>query len=255
MRLLILTLAIGSAALALAQVTAPMRSSLGEGYLPAGAAPDSVALVPPPPLPGSPAAARDEAAAKEALSLRGTPRWKLAIADAELREASATAAMSCAAGFRIGPTDTPATDRLLRRAAADLGLSTAAAKRHYKRARPFTVNGAPVCTPDMESVLRADFSYPSGHAAIGYGWGLILAELVPDRTAHLVMRGRAFADSRRVCNVHWLSDTEEARNVAAAMVARLHAEPAFVADLDAAKREIAALKKQPADCAADAALR
>lgn len=253
MRLILLAVALAS--VAAAQAPAPVRSSLGQGYLPAGAAPDSMALVPPPPAPGSLAAARDEAAAAEALALRGSPRWTLATSDAELRGAAATATMSCAAGRRIGPTETPVLDRLLRRAAADLGLSTAAAKRQYKRARPFTVNGATTCTPDMETVLRGDFSYPSGHSAIGFGWGLILAELVPDRAAQLTARGRAFGDSRRICNAHWLSDTEEARVVAAAMVARLHAERAFMADMVKAKRELARAKPVAPDCTADAALR
>jgi acid phosphatase (class A) len=65
-----------------------------------------------------------------------------------------------------------------------------------------------------------------------------MAELVPDRAAQLVARGRAFGDSRRVCNVHWLSDVEEGRVVSTAVFARLHAEPAFRADLDAVRAEL-----------------
>jgi acid phosphatase (class A) len=124
-------------------------------------------------------------------------------------------------------------------------------KRKYQRARPFTVNNQPVCTPKDEAVLRSDGSYPSGHSAIGYGWGLILAELVPDRAAQLVARGRAFGDSRRVCNVHWLSDVEEGRVVSTAVFARLHAEPVFRADLDAVRAELAEQRAALAtpDCA------
>ena len=101
--------------------------------------------------------------------------------------------------------------------------------------RPFTVNGRPSCTPAHEAILRADGSYPSGHSALGYGWGLILAEAIPGRAAELVARGRSFGDSRRICNVHWLSDIEEGRIVATAVVARHNAEPAFQADLAAAR--------------------
>jgi NAD(P)-dependent dehydrogenase (short-subunit alcohol dehydrogenase family) len=54
--------------------------------------------------------------------------------------------------------------------------------------------------------------------------------------------GRAFAQSPVVCNVHWLSDTEQGSIMGAAVVARLHAEPEFRADLDAARAEIAAAR-------------
>ena len=69
-------------------------------------------------------------------------------------------------------------------------------------------------------------------------------------------RGRAFGDSRRICNVHWLSDIEEGRVVASAVVARMNAEPAFQADLAAARAEVAALKdRNPGTtCDAEAAL-
>src|SRR5258706_242784 len=110
----------------------------------------------------------------------------------------AAAAFACAAGAALGGPATPATDHLLLRAMADLGMSTAVIKRTYKRPRPFMVNGQPTCTPDWESKLRQDGSYPSGHSAIGYGIGLILAELIPDRASRLVARGREFGDSRRI---------------------------------------------------------
>ena len=161
---------------------------------------------------------------------------------------------SGAAGFAIGPDTTPATHRLLRRAMLDLAVSTGGAKTKYQRARPFMENSQPSCTPNQEAFLRKDGSYPSGHSAIGYGWGLMLAELVPARATELVSRGRAFGESRRVCNVHWLSDIEEGRIVASATFAKLQSSPAFQADLKAAQAEIAAgnLPAPKHDCAKEA---
>jgi acid phosphatase (class A) len=232
----------------------PARTSLGEGYLKSGPLPDSLRWSPPPPAPGSTAERRDIEAAQAAVALRGSPRWQLATRDADLGP-HASDAFSCAAGLDIGPDTTPKLDHLLRKSAANLGLSTWAIKNQYKRPRPFMVNGQPTCSPKAEPQLRADGSYPSGHSAIGFGWGLILTELIPDREALLVARGRAFGDSRRICNVHWLSDTEEGRIAAAATVARLHAEPAFRADLEAARDELRGSLPQPHDCASeDAAL-
>ena len=238
-------------------VAAPMdaKSRIGAGgYLPAGTAPDSNLLIPPPPAPGSAAMARDEEAMRDAVALRGMLRWDQATTDALLFTPAATSVFSCAAGFRIAADATPKLNALLRKAAPDLALAVYPSKRKYMRARPFMVNGQPSCTPQDEAGLRRDGSYPSGHSAIGYGWGLILAELVPDRAAQLVARGRAFGDSRRVCNVHWLSDVEEGRVVATAVFARLHAEPAYRADLEAARREldVQRLKKiAPPDCAGE----
>jgi acid phosphatase (class A) len=248
-----LTLAV--AVLAAAPPVDQRARLMSGGYLPKGGAPDSNLLIPPPPAPGSAALARDEEAQRAALALRGSPRWSQATTDALLFTPTVTSVFSCAAGIPLGTATTPRTDALLRKLGPDLGMAVYPSKRKYERQRPFMVNGQPTCTPDDEAGLRRDGSYPSGHSAIGYGWGLVLAELVPDRAAALVARGRAFGDSRRVCNVHWLSDVEEGRVIATAVVARLHGEPAFRTDMEAARRELGRQKAnaRPADCAREEA--
>ena len=119
------------------------------------------------------------------------------------------------------------------------------------------VNGEPSCTPDSEPDLRRNGSYPSGHAAAGWAWALILSEIAPDHTDALLARGRAFAQSRVVCNVHWASDVMEGRSMGSAAVARLHADAGFLADLAAAKSELASAVATnatlPQNCDAEAA--
>ena len=231
-------------------------SRLGASYLGPGKLPDSVALLAPPPAEGSKQWKRDKQGEAKALKLHGTARWDLATADADLFTPKATGAMSCAAGFVISNETTPKLDALLRKAAPDLGLSAYGAKQKYMRARPFMGNGKPMCTPEMDATLRKDGSYPSGHAAIGYGWGLILADIIPSRKKQLLARGRAFADSRRVCNVHFLSDIEGGEKLAVAVVALLAKDAAYQADVEAAKAEVKAITKAQPDCAAEkAALR
>jgi acid phosphatase (class A) len=239
----------------MAELIKAARSDIGSGYLKPELLPSSLLMLAQPPAAGSAALARDEEAAKAALAMRGSPRWAQAAADAEIISPTSTGAMSCAAGFAIGDKETPAIQKLLRRSTADFGLVGNTAKRKYVRARPFMVNGEPSCTPDWEPLLRQDGSFPSGHSAVGFGWGLILAEIVPDRAAELIARGRAYGDSRRVCNVHWLSDVEEGRVAAAAVYARLHAEPEFQNDLAAARSEVAEIRaKAPTpDCAREVA--
>jgi acid phosphatase (class A) len=235
------------------------QSPLGEGYLSPDERPDSLALVPMPPAEGSAAMSRDQAASDEALALEGKPRWQLARLDAELRLPQAAQAFSCATGVKLDADGTPRLMKLLSRSASDLAFASSRAKNRYRRPRPFMTNGRQSCTPEREPLLRQDGSYPSGHAAIGWGWGLILAELIPDRADAILARGRGFGDSRVVCNVHWLSDVEEGRILGAATVAKLHTKSEFRNDLEGARTELATLKvKQPANtatCAAEQVLK
>ncbi len=251
-RLLALTLVLLVAPLALAEQP-PAQTRLGKGYLKPTAIPDALGLLPPPPAEGSKALARDRKAEAKALVLYDTARWSLAILDADLFTPKATATFSCAAGFVISPVKTPKVDAIMRKVGSDFGLSTYPVKTKYKRPRPFVGNGKPLCTPEYENILRNDGSYPSGHAAIGYGWGLILAEIVPNRRNKLLARGAAFADSRRVCNVHFKSDVEAGGVMARAVFRALLNDPAFRADLAAAKAEAKTLKSTKPDCAAEAA--
>lgn len=248
--------ALGAVSVAvLAEEPAKLVFKLPPGYIAAENVPDSAVLIPPAPTPKSATAARDKAASKLALAQHGQPRWQVATADADLFSPKATGALSCAAGFEISPTATPVLDKLLRRTIVDFGFATGKAKKLYNRDRPFELNKQPICTPEMAQGLAADGSYPSGHSAIGFGWSMVLAQLVPDRTTQLVARGRAFGESRRYCNVHWQSDVEEGRVIAAAVFARLQSEPAYQADLAAARDELAKVPRQAPsrDCAAEAA--
>jgi acid phosphatase (class A) len=234
-----------------------LRPGVPMGYLPVKELPNSFALLPPPPATDSAALALDEEISRGSLALQDTPRWLLAASDADLSFPHAAGTFSCALNAPITEADTPTLYLLLRRTLTDLALSTYAAKSHYNRARPFAVNKEPLCTPDKKEELEKNGSYPSGHTAIGWGWALILAEISPEQSEAILLRGRAFGESRNVCNVHWHSDVMQGQVIAAATVARLHANPAFRADLETAGAELAAVRSQglkPArDCTAEAA--
>jgi acid phosphatase (class A) len=72
----------------------------------------------------------------------------------------------------------------------------------------------------------------------------VLAEIAPDRAEAVFERGRAFGESRLVCNIHWASHVIEGCIVAAATVARLHSNPDFLADLRDAKSEMEAVRSR-----------
>ncbi|MFT3800750.1 MAG: phosphatase PAP2 family protein [Burkholderiaceae bacterium] len=233
-------------------------SGLAKGYLSRAELPDSLALVPPPPAPGSAAQAADDEAWRTLTALRDGPRGKLATEDAALKFPPAPKAFVCALGVNINERDTPHLTMLLRRTLVDAGLATYKAKDHYQRQRPFVVHKTSTCTPDEEAMLAKDGSYPSGHSSIGWAWALVLTQLAPERADALLQRGRAFAQSRGVCGAHWKSDIENGRLIGSATVARLQNNPVFDAQMSAARREIAAARAagnspSSADCAAEAA--
>jgi acid phosphatase (class A) len=227
-----------------------------QGYLDPKMLPNSLALIPAPPLAGSAALAHDEEVARSSFGLRDTPRFALAASDFDLKLPHLASDFSCALNAPITREDAPYLYSLLSRSFSDLALSTYAAKDHYQRKRPFQVNNQPIAVPEARAFLEKDPAYPSGHTAIGWGFALILSEVAPDRAGEILNRGRAFGESRIVCNHHWFSDVAWGRVMGAATVARLHADPTFRADLEAARVELAAIRAKGlvpgGDCKAEA---
>lgn len=141
-------------------------------------------------------------------------------------------------GADFNAASLPATGALLDRAGRAAGFAGDPVKFQYRRPRPFLSDNA--ITPCIEDTprLRESFSYPSGHAALGFAWALVLAELIPSHADALIERGRDFTWSRVVCGVHYPSDVEAGRTVAAAAIARLHADADFQRELAAARDEL-----------------
>ena len=237
-------------------VVKEFKRGLLEGYLAAEERPDSLKLLDPPPTPGSAAFALDQEVAKASFPGQGSARWELAARDADLYFPAAAAAFSCSLGIQISEEETPRLYTLLRRTLTDAGLATYKAKEHFKRRRPFLMNGQPICTPDEQEDLTTDWSYPSGHTSVGWAWALILSEIAPNQQDQILQRGREFGKSRNVCNVHWYSDVQAGLLMGAATVAQLQANPVFRADLRAAAAEVKAQQTlnpnaNGVDCALD----
>ncbi|CAG2137196.1 hypothetical protein LMG31506_01800 [Cupriavidus yeoncheonensis] len=237
-----------------------LRPGVPAGYLAPEARPDSVALLPPPPAGDSAAFALDKDTAKLARTQwakPGSARWKQAQLDADLDFPAAAGTFSCALNAPVSEAQTPRLYMLLRRTLVDAGMTTYRAKDRYKRTRPFVATNTSSCTPADEAKIAKDGSYPSGHSAAGWAWALVLTEIAPERADAILARGRAFGQSRIACGVHWQSDVNEGRMVAAATVARLHADPVFESDLAAARDELNKVRTQGLppnrDCAAEAA--
>lgn len=226
------------------EVVGELRPGIAMGYLPMRQLVDSLALLPVPPASGSAAQLADEAAYQQASKGKGSARWNLAAADAELKFPKAAQTFRCALGVPIQPEEAPHLTMLLRRTLTDAGLATYKAKDTYKRTRPFVAFSGESCTPKDEASLRKDGSYPSGHASLGWAWGMVLTQVAPERTNELIQRGFEFGQSRVVCGVHWPTDVEAGRAVGAAVVAQLNSDAVFQSQVAHARQEFKKLRSQ-----------
>ncbi|CAK0774027.1 Acid phosphatase [Gammaproteobacteria bacterium] len=227
------------------------------GYLSESNLPDGISLLPPPPSWDSIAFRVDEEEYRVTRKLRDTPRWTLAIQDANLTFPEVVGSFSCALNAPITEQLTPRIYKLMQSTRIDIKNSINKVKDHYKRARPFSVKKEMSCTPYDEARLIGNGSYPSGHTATSWTWALILTEIAPERANPILARGYAFGYSRVICGVHWWSDVNAGFFIASMVAARLHADPVFRGDLEIAKTELAEVRakglKPTRDCQQEAA--
>jgi acid phosphatase (class A) len=230
----------GSAPSTVPSVPRAVPRPRASGYLGADRVPDHLAFLPPPPAAGSALGEADVAIFEATRALESGPRWQLAAADDRINQKSMLGSFSCSLGVDLATAELPALSRLLSRAGADLFPVIGAAKDQYQRPRPFVTEQGPVCITPSEDLAKSG-SYPSGHAASGWLYALLLAEIDPVDAAAIVNRGRAFGESRVVCGVHYVSDIEGGRLTATAILAALHGTPEFETDVAAARAEVTSL--------------
>lgn len=205
---------------------------------------NSLQLLPGPPDPASVAFLYDQARYNWGKMQRNTPRGEQAFQDARIGGQHLPDAFSEAFGININPQDTPEIYKLIVGMREDAGdLATRAAKDYYNRQRPFSFYGEMTCNPEQQEELSTNGSYPSGHTSIGWATALVLSEINPDRINDILQRGYQMGESRVICGYHFQSDVDAGRITGAGVVARLHADPGFNAQLEKAKKEFAGLKK------------
>ncbi|MDO9223821.1 MAG: phosphatase PAP2 family protein [Caulobacter sp.] len=236
------TVALLTTALLVATVAGAASARLPwKGYLTPEAV-DTIVVLPAPPAAGSAEAEADRAVFRATRALEGTPRWTLAVAD--LPERNILKNLSCAIGADLKPLAMPKLTGLLFRMGADVSRAVSRPKALYQRPRPYLVDDGAICATKNDR-LAASPDYPSGHATWSWSVGLVMAELVPERSSAILTRARAFGESRIVCGVHNASSVAAGRMNAAAVVAALHGSPAFRDDLAGARREVARALEHP----------
>jgi acid phosphatase (class A) len=210
------------------------------GYLTPATTPDVSRILPPPPVEGGPRQKQDLEIYSATRQMQGSSRWQLATDDASYAVPYLLHAFSCAAGINLTPETAPKTALLIRRVLRDSGTTSNGAKTIFKRKRPYLYVDGPICVPKTDD-LAATLDYPSGHSTLSWASGLVLAELLPQRSTAIMTRARAYGESRIVCGVHTPSAVEAGRSTGAATVAAEHGSAEFRADMDAAREELGKL--------------
>ena len=207
-----------------------------EGYLAADALQPLAALAPPP------ASGSDRGDLPDAAP---TPdRWWLAIAHAELRAPQAAQHFDCVLGTRLAGRPRPALSRMMNRLLADTDAVTRrlAAESHHPR--PIAaVPGLQPCQR-VDQTVRDSSSWPAGGAVAGAAYGELFAALAPDRAAEARRMGREIGLSRAVCRMNWPTDVAAGQRLGQALYEAAAARPAFAADLEAARAEVAAARAE-----------
>ncbi|MDG2538320.1 phosphatase PAP2 family protein [Dyella jiangningensis] len=237
--------------------TPPPAATASATVAAAAAELQTAVLLPAAPKAGTPRYEADRGVFRATRALEGTPRWALAQQDVDYATPRLMDDFSCAMGVPLDASRLPKLAALVDLASQAADASTRPAKKANQRQRPFLIDPGATCQSTAQ--LSNSFDYPSGHATRGWAVGLVLTELAPDRATDLLLRARAFGDSRVVCGVHNLSAIEAGAMNGAAVVAVLHASPSFQASLADARRELEAYRHantEGADpqCAAQRAL-
>ena len=199
-------------------------------YLPAGK-PNAMALLPPPPLMGSPEQAADMQEVQ--FISRSAPKNDVATAFTEIKFSIFN--FTPAIGDFFQPGKFPKVEALMHNVQKDAEAVTDNAKNYWKRPRPFVLD------PSLATgKLEKSFSYPSGHSTESMVLALVLADLFPDKHDAIIAEARSIGWHRVEIARHYPTDIYAGRVLAQAIVEQMKESPEFQSDFAAAQAEIAA---------------
>lgn len=197
---------------------------------------DPSRLLPPPAADGSDAQKEELAELQRIYRQRSPERYAQARWD-DSHETSALFASTIGPAFDLAKL--PATAKLLAVVENEQSVSANIAKRYFLRNRPWAIDPSLVAC-DYKPGANPKTSYPSGHATLSYSVGLVLADLLPERSQSILARAADYAYSREVCAAHYRSDTEASHVLGSAVALQLLASPKLQPMLAAARAELQA---------------
>jgi acid phosphatase (class A) len=191
-------------------------------------------LAPPPALDS----ARQKADLARVLEVQRT-RTPAQVASAKADVSKSVFRFADVLGPSFNEANLPKTAALFDAAGKDAAMIAKGGKQYFKRPRPF-VTSSEVHPTVPTSLLGYYNSYPSGHATYGYMTAILLAQMVPEKSAQIFARGREFGQNRIVDGVHYPSDVEAGRIDGTLIAEALMQNPKFEQDFAAAKTELRA---------------
>jgi len=200
--------------------------------------PDATKFLPAPPDTADVHFISDRQYYEEGKAIRPTPRGKQAVSDAQNTTEYFARIFSAPLGRVISKTGTPALYRLIDLTRQGVSRCLWKTKTAGFRKRPFVEFQEATPLPWKEKEYSQYTSYPSGHAANGWGIALVLAELCPACQEALLKTAYDYGESRVIVGFHYESDVIAGRLAASAAVARLHADKTFLRLLKKAKKEL-----------------
>jgi acid phosphatase (class A) len=230
------------AASALFCLAAPVLAKDADpGFLKPSELYDPAHYLPPPPADGSPRALAELAEVKR-YQAQSTPQQRAAAASDNGNEHGTIFASVLGPAWDLGKL--PATAKVINEIVATEGPFSDIAKVEFHRDRPWVVDASiQTCAPHKPSQDHA--SYPSGHATVGFGMGMVLANLMPNHAQAVLGRSEQFAENRLVCGFHFRSDIIAGQQFGTIMAIRLMQNPQFQADMSASRTELSAAHLAP----------
>lgn len=221
------------AALLLLAFTAPLLADKLH-YLKSGR-PDPLALLAPPPLPGSLEQAADLATVIAANKQCSASDKALARSENKIYVFNFAPAI----GTFFQSNSLPKTAAFFQRLHEDIFSITSSAKNYWKRPRPFMIE-TNLASGEMETT----FSYPSGHSTKAIVFATVLADIFPEKREKIFAVGRAIGWHRVQIAQHYPTDVQAGRVLGQAIARELKISQVFNKDLTEVKAELLAAQKR-----------
>jgi acid phosphatase (class A) len=196
---------------------------------------DGIALLTPPPAPGSAEQAADLASARAVFRARTEAEKERAFRDANISLFNFAPII----GPVFQPGKLPKTEALFEQVKKDIKDAINTPKNFYKRKRPYQVDP----TLDLGKP-EPSYSYPSGHSTRGMLQALMLAEIFPEKRDAILEFGRTIGWDRVLIGKHFPTDVVAGRVLAQAIMRELMSNPEFQKAIAEAKAEAQAAEKE-----------
>lgn len=151
-------------------------------------------------------------------------RGKLAVLNDDLTIDYLMKIYGTAMGVKLNRSTTPAIVALMELVDKQSNVSAKDLKRVYFRKRPYVQLHEATAVPAWETSARGSSSYASHHSNLGWALSMALVEVAPECQDELLRIGYDYGYDRQIVGYHWASDIDAGRLLAAALLARMHAD-------------------------------